>query len=84
MEAWFVQGRRPEAPAVDAPIGRQSRQLRLMEAEGKPVEQDGRGAMLRRIVVSLAAGVAFLLLDAILNANPVAQHVYAAYRPIAQ
>ena len=40
--------------------------------------------MLRRILVSFAAGVAFVALDGFLNANPVAQHVYAAYRPIAR
>ncbi len=40
--------------------------------------------MLRQIVVGLAAGVAFLLLDGLLNANPVAQQLYAAYRPIAR
>ena len=40
--------------------------------------------MLRRIMVGLAAGVAFLLLDGLLNANPLAQQVYAGYRPIAR
>jgi hypothetical protein len=40
--------------------------------------------MFRRVVVSLAAGAAFLMLDGFLNANPLAQHVYAAYRPIAR
>src|SRR5512137_322204 len=40
--------------------------------------------MLRQIVVGLAAGVAFLVLDGILNANPLAQQVYAVYRPIAR
>jgi len=40
--------------------------------------------MLRRIVVGLAAGVVFLILDGLLNANPLAQQVYAGYRPIAR
>jgi hypothetical protein len=40
--------------------------------------------MLRRIAVGLAAGVAFLVLDGLLNANPLAQRMYAAYRPVAR
>jgi len=40
--------------------------------------------MLRQVVVGLVAGVAFLILDGVLNANPVAQRVYAVYRPIAR
>jgi hypothetical protein len=40
--------------------------------------------MLRQILVGLAAGVAFLILDGLLNANPLAQQLYAAYRPIAR
>ncbi len=40
--------------------------------------------MLRQIVVGLVAGVAFLILDGLLNANPVAQRAYAVYRPIAR
>jgi len=40
--------------------------------------------MLRQIVVGLAAGMAFLVLDGLTNANPLAQEVYAAYRPIAR
>jgi uncharacterized membrane protein YagU involved in acid resistance len=40
--------------------------------------------MRREILVGLAAGVAFLVLDGLLNANPLAQQVYAAYRPIAR
>ena len=40
--------------------------------------------MLRQILVGLAAGVAFLVLDGLLNANPLAQQVYAVYRPMAR
>jgi hypothetical protein len=40
--------------------------------------------MLRIILVGLAAGVAFLITDAVLNANPLAQRLYAAYGPIAR
>jgi hypothetical protein len=41
-------------------------------------------AMLRLIVVGLVAGVAFLVLDGFLHANPLAQELCAAYRPIAR
>jgi len=41
-------------------------------------------AMLRQIVVGLVAGLAFLVLDGFLHANPLAQELYAAYRPIAR
>jgi hypothetical protein len=40
--------------------------------------------MVRRIGAGIAAGVAFLGLDGLLNANPIAQQVYLAYRPIAR
>jgi len=40
--------------------------------------------MLRQIVVGLGAGAAFLILDGILNGNPLAREVYAVYRPIAR
>jgi len=40
--------------------------------------------MLRQVGAGIAAGVAFLVLDGLLNANPVAQRVYAAYHPIAR
>src|SRR5512136_1236961 len=40
--------------------------------------------MLRQVLVGLLAGVAFLVLDGILNANPLAQQVYAVYRPMAR
>ena len=40
--------------------------------------------MLRVVVVGLAAGVALLITDAFLNANPLAQRLYAAYGPIAR
>jgi hypothetical protein len=40
--------------------------------------------MPRVVVVGLAAGVALLVTDAVLNANPLAQRLYAAYGPIAR
>jgi hypothetical protein len=40
--------------------------------------------MLRHVVVGLVAGVAFLILDGALNANPLARELYAAYKPIAR
>jgi hypothetical protein len=40
--------------------------------------------MLRQMVVGLFAGVAFLILDGLLNANPLARRLYAAYQPIAR
>ena len=40
--------------------------------------------MRRQILVGLAAGVVFLVLDGLLNANPLAQQLYAAYSPIAR
>ncbi len=38
----------------------------------------------RVLLIGAAAGVAFAFLDGILNANPLAQRLYAAYRPIAR
>ena len=40
--------------------------------------------MVRQVLVGLAAGVAFLVLDGVINANPLAQRLYAAYQPIAR
>ena len=40
--------------------------------------------MRRQIIIGLVAGVAFLILDGVLNANPLAQRLYAAYQPIAR
>lgn len=37
---------------------------------------------LRIIWVGLLAGVLFIILDALINANPLAQRFYEAYRPI--
>ncbi len=38
----------------------------------------------RYVAASCAVGVAFVLLDAILNANPIAQGAYAAFAPLAR
>jgi len=40
--------------------------------------------MLRRVLVGLGAGALFLVLDGVLNANPLAQTLYTAYQPIAR
>ena len=40
--------------------------------------------MIRQILVGLVAGVVFLVLDGLLNANPLAQRLYAIYQPIAR
>ena len=40
--------------------------------------------MFRVVSVGLAAGVALLITDALLNANPLARRLYAAYDPIAR
>jgi hypothetical protein len=40
--------------------------------------------MLRQLFVGLIAGVLFLILDGLLNANPLAQRLYAVYQPIAR
>ena len=40
--------------------------------------------MLRYVVVSLASGILFGALDAVINANPLAQRLYEVYRPIAR
>ena len=36
------------------------------------------------VVVSLASGVLFGILDGLINANPLAQRLYAVYKPIAR
>jgi len=38
----------------------------------------------RYIVVSIASGVLFGILDGLINANPLAQRLYAVYKPIAR
>jgi len=40
--------------------------------------------MLRFVIVSVAAGLLFGILDAAINANPLAQRLYACYKPIAR
>ena len=48
------------------------------------VKAEREDTMLRQIVVGLIAGVAFLILDGLVNANPLAQRLHAAYQPIAR
>lgn len=38
----------------------------------------------RLLAVGLAAGMLFAIGDALLNANPLAQHLYAIYRPLSR
>ncbi len=40
--------------------------------------------MLRQVLVGLGAGVVFLVLDGVINANPLARRLYAVYQPIAR
>ncbi len=40
--------------------------------------------MTRYLVVSVSSGVLFAVLDGLLNANPLAQRLYAVYKPIAR
>ena len=39
-------------------------------------------SLYRVVAVGLGGGLLFAILDALINANPVAQRLYAAYRPI--
>ncbi len=40
--------------------------------------------MMRYIIVSIASGILFGVLDGVINANPLAQRLYAVYKPIAK
>ena len=40
--------------------------------------------MIRYIIVSVVSGILFGILDGLINANPLAQRLYAAYKPIAR
>ena len=40
--------------------------------------------MIRYIIVSIAGGILFGVLDGVINANPLAQRLYQVYRPIAK
>ncbi len=40
--------------------------------------------MRRYVIVSLTSGILFGVLDAVINANPLAQRLYEFYRPIAR
>ncbi len=40
--------------------------------------------MVRYVVVSLASGILFGILDGLINANPLATRLYAVYKPIAK
>lgn len=40
--------------------------------------------MTRYIIVSIASGILFGLMDGVINANPLAQRYYAVYKPIAR
>jgi hypothetical protein len=40
--------------------------------------------MLRYVIVSLAGGILFGVMDALINANPLAQKLYKVYEPIAR
>lgn len=40
--------------------------------------------MVRYVIVSIAGGILFGILDGLINANPVAQRLYEVYKPIAK
>jgi hypothetical protein len=40
--------------------------------------------MTRYIIVGIASGILFGILDALINANPLAQRLYDVYKPIAR
>jgi hypothetical protein len=40
--------------------------------------------MVRYIIVSIVSGILFGVLDGLINANPLAQRLYAVYKPIAK
>jgi hypothetical protein len=40
--------------------------------------------MIRYIIVSVVSGILFSILDGVINANPLAQRLYAVYKPIAR
>ena len=40
--------------------------------------------MVRYVIVSIVSGILFGVLDGVINANPLAQRLYAVYRPIAR
>jgi len=40
--------------------------------------------MIRYIIVSVVSGILFGILDGVINANPLAQKLYAVYKPIAR
>jgi len=46
--------------------------------------KEGAETMRRYVIVGLASGILFGVLDAVINANPLAQRLYEAYRPIAR
>jgi hypothetical protein len=40
--------------------------------------------MMKYIIVSIGSGILFGALDGVINANPLAQRLYAVYKPIAK
>jgi hypothetical protein len=40
--------------------------------------------MIRYLIISVVSGVLFGILDGVINGNPVAQRLYAVYRPMAR
>lgn len=36
------------------------------------------------IIISISSGILFVILDGVINANPLAQRLYQVYRPIAK
>ena len=40
--------------------------------------------MIRYVIVSIISGILFGVLDGVINANPIAQRLFEAYKPIAK
>jgi hypothetical protein len=55
-----------------------SKRLKVFKEKGFP------HTMRNYIFVSLVAGILLLIMDGLMNANPYAQSLYAAYKPIAK
>jgi hypothetical protein len=50
----------------------------------QPTIHQEANPMIPYIIVSIVSGILFAILDGVINANPVAQRLYAVYKPIAR
>jgi hypothetical protein len=75
------------ARAAEADILRAARSRLAFDVDLAAASRDGlgrSGGMLNYVLVSLGAGVLFGVMDALINANPLAQQLYSAYAPVAR